>query len=197
MGLGQMLAGWIAVIKNELDFGPEFRAALTEHRVKIVDEVERLQRLLGEARKAAQERDELIIKLRATEAIQSTVVADGVAYYIRKESVLDGPFCTTCFQQNHEIARVVSAPKPRGADGDPAEWVQCTKCRTPFRSERIGQYLSAREPAAPAPAAENAEAKSSPAARKPRSRTRPSKDRQTEPMRAPVRRKVVPSDTAA
>jgi hypothetical protein len=104
------------------------------------------------------------------------MIVDDCAYYIKKGTTLDGPFCTSCFQQKHEIARIVPAPKPKDAEGEAAEWVQCTRCQTPFRSERVGQFLhprpTAAAPTAPCPAGTD-EAKPLRPVRKPRSRPRP------------------------
>lgn len=197
MGLRQTIAQWIATIKDTLDFGPEFSAALTEHRVKFTEELERLQHLLEEARKAAREKDELIAKLQTTAAVRGNVIVDGSAYYLKKETTLDGPFCTSCFQRRHEITRIVPAPQPQGTDGDAREWVQCLKCQTPFRSERMAQFLDPQHTAAPGTLSSAAaqEAEPLPGARKPRSRARSPRGQSTEATRAPARRRAVPGDT--
>lgn len=154
MGLRETIAEWVTAIKDALDFGPEFPDAMEARRVLFAQETARLQHLLEETRKAAQEKDQLIAKLQAIGAVAGSMVVDGPAYYIRRANTLEGPFCTSCFQRNHEIMRIAAASKPKGNDGTPADWVQCAKCRTPFRSDRISQYLNpARVPAAsPSPA---------------------------------------------
>ena len=184
MGLRQTISQWIANVKDALDFGPEFPALVTDHRVKFTEELTKLQSLLDQTQQAAQEKDVLIAKLQAAGAVRGNMIVDGSAYYVKKDSSLDGPFCVSCFQQNHEIARIVPTPKPKGADGDPSEWVQCGKCQAPFRSERIGQYLNPRETAATgttvSPEALD-EAKPVKAARKPRSQTRQRVSRASSP----------------
>ena len=142
MGLRQTISEWVRTIKDALDFGPAFPAAMEARRVVFAQESARLQHLLEQTRKAAQEKDELIAKLRAVGAVTGNMVTDGPAYYIKKANTLDGPFCTSCFRRTHEINRIASAPKPKGADGTPADWVQCARCKTPFRSDRISQYLN-------------------------------------------------------
>jgi hypothetical protein len=142
MGLRQTISEWVRIIKDALDFGPEFPAAMEARHVMFAQESARLQHLLEQTRKASEEKDELIARLRATGAVSGNMVVDGPAYYIKKANTLDGPFCTSCFQQNHEIMRITPAPKPKGADQTPADWVQCGRCKTPFRSDRISQYLN-------------------------------------------------------
>ncbi|MCL5282582.1 MAG: hypothetical protein M1376_22065 [Planctomycetes bacterium] len=154
MGLRQTISEWVTAIKDALDFGPEFPDAMQARRVLFAQESARLQHLLEQTQKASQEKDQLIAGLQTAGAAAGNMVVDGPVYYIKKANALEGPYCTACFQRNHEIVRVASAPRPKGHDGMPADWVQCAKCRTPFRSDRISHYLNpARVPAAgPAPA---------------------------------------------
>jgi hypothetical protein len=193
MGLRQTISQWIATVKDALDFGPEFPAVMTDHRVKLTEELTKLQNLLDQTQQAAKEKDELIAQLQATGAVRGNMIVDESAYYVKKDNTLDGPFCMSCFQQNHEIAHIVAAPKPKGADGDPSEWVQCGKCQTPFRSQRIGQYLNPPRTAATettvSPAATD-EAKPVKATRKPRSQTRQPKTQRPEQTQATPRRKA-------
>lgn len=190
MGLHQTISQWIANVKDALDFGPEFPTVMADHRVKYTEEMTKLQHLLDQTQRAAQEKDELIAKLQAAGAVRGNMIVDGFAYFIKEDSILDGPFCMSCFQQNHEIARIVPAPKPQGADGDPSEWVQCGRCQVPFRSQRIGQYLSPRETAATGtaiPPEATDETKPVKAARKPRSQARQPKTQQPEQTKATPR----------
>jgi hypothetical protein len=142
MGLRQRISEWVSIIKDALDLGPEFSAAVEARRVMFAREAARLQHLLEQTQKASQEKDELIARLRAAGAVIGNMVVDGPAYYIRRTNTLDGPFCTSCFQRNHEIVRLASAPRPKDAGQTPADWVQCARCKTPFRSDRISQYLN-------------------------------------------------------
>ncbi len=186
MGLRQTLAEWIRIAKDTLDFGPEFPTAMEAHRLGITEKLTKLQSLLEQTRKASQEKDQLIAKLQAAGGVTGEMVLDGPVYFIRKTNTFEGPFCTSCFQQNHETSRVVSASQPTGADGPATDWAQCAKCRTPFRSERIGQFLNPGL-AASAPVAAVSEEKSEtqPAPVKgPRTPTRRRKDQRSEPMDA-------------
>jgi hypothetical protein len=188
MGLRQTIAQWIATIKDTLDFGPEFPASVAEHRATFTEELTKLQMLLEQTQRAAQEKDELIAQLQAAGTVRGDMVVDGSAYYIKRETTLEVPFCTSCFEQSHEIARIAPAPKPKNAEGDPAEWVQCGQCQALFRSERIGQYLNPR-PAALSPEREE-EAKPVKMARKPRAQARQPKDQPSEQTRATTRRRT-------
>lgn len=186
MGLRQTLAEWIKIAKDTLDLGPEFPAAMEARHVELTERLAKLQSLLEQARKASQEKDAIIAKLRAAGGVAGDMVLDGPVCFIRKENTLEGPYCTSCFQQNHETSRIVPASKPDGADGPGTDWVQCTRCRTPFCSERISHYLNPR-PAAPAPSAVSPEGESQmgPAkARRPRTPSRQRKSQQSEPMEA-------------
>ena len=158
MGLRQTITQWLATVKDTLDFGQELPVSAAEHRTTLSGELARLQMLLEETRRATQEKDELIAQLQAAGTVHGDMIVDGSAYYIKRETSLEGPFCTSCFEHHHQIARIVPTPKPKDADGDPAEWVQCGQCQTPFRSERIGQYLNPR-PTAVVPTATSPEEK--------------------------------------
>jgi hypothetical protein len=181
MGLRQTISEWIRIAKDTFDFGPEFPAALTARRVRVAEELTELRRLLEETQKTAREKDELIAKLQAAATIEGNMVVDGAAYFVRKDHLLEGPFCTACFQQSHETNRIVPTPRPEGAEEDSSDWVQCTQCQMPFRSERISEYLNPRPavPAQPAaPPEEDEEAKPVTAARKPRRTSRRKKNEQ-------------------
>ncbi len=142
MGLRQTISEWVKSVKDALDFGPEFPAAMEAHHAMFAQESARLQHLLEQTRKASQEKDDLIARLRTAGAVTGNMIVDGPAYYIRRANTLDGPFCTSCFQQHHEVMRIAPAPQPKGAGETPADWVQCGRCKTPFRSDRIRQYLN-------------------------------------------------------
>ncbi len=142
MGLRQTISEWVRIMKDALDFGPEFPAAMEARHAMFAQESARLQHLLEQTRKASQEKDELIARLQAAGAVTGNMVVDGPAYYIRRANTLDGPFCTSCFQRNHEITRIAPAPKPKDADETSTDWVRCAGCKTPFRSDRISQYLN-------------------------------------------------------
>ncbi len=119
MGLRQTISEWVTIIKDALDFGPEFPDAMEARRVLFAQESARLQHLLEQTQKASQEKDQLIARLQAVGAVAGNMVVDGPAYYIRKANTLEGPFCTSCFQRNHEIMRIAPAPKPKGSRWDP------------------------------------------------------------------------------
>jgi hypothetical protein len=190
MGLRQTISEWIRIAKDALDFGPDFPAAMAAHRLEFAEELAKLQHLLEQAQKVSREKDELIAKLQAAGAIRGNMIVDGSAYFVKKENVLDGPFCMSCFQRNHETTRIVPAPKPKGADGPATAWVQCAKCRTLFRSDRIGEYLNPRKAASAETSASpegSEEAKFVKAARKPHAQNRRLKGPRSEQTRATAR----------
>lgn len=194
MGLRQTISQWVETIKDMLDFGPEFPAAVNEHQVRLSDELTKLQNLLDKTRRAAQEKDELIAKLQAAGAVRGNMVIDESVYYLKREHALEGPYCLSCFEKNHEVVRIVPAPKPRGADGNQREWVQCSKCQAPFRSERIGQYLNVPRTAPQAAQASTSseadgEAEAVKPKRKTRARTVRSKAQGAEPKKSSSRSK--------
>ncbi len=193
MGLRQTISKWIADIKDELDFGTYFPTSAAEYRTTLTDELRRLQGLLKEARKAAQEKDSRLAELEARGTSRADLVIDDKAYYLRSGNTLDGPFCPACFAQKHELMRIVPAAKPSGADGGPAEWVQCSQCQTPFRSERIGRYVNPPQagptpPATPAQAPEAAKPARTPRKRRPPARL--SEEQPPAPARPTPRRRT-------
>ncbi len=184
MGLRQTITEWIRIAKNALDFGPEFPAAMEARHVELAERLAKLQSLLKQAQKASQEKDELIAKLQAAGGAAGNMVLDGPVCFIRKENTLEGPYCASCFQQNHETSRIVPASRPKEGDGPATDWVQCAKCQTPFRSERIGQYLNpgpAVSAPVAAPSAEESEAQPA-RVRRPRAPTRRRRNPQSGPM---------------
>jgi hypothetical protein len=188
MGLRQTISQWLATVKDTLDLGPELPVSAAEHRETLSGQLTKLQMLLEETQRAAREKDELIAQLQAAGNVHGAMIVDGAAYYIQRESNLEGPFCLSCFERSHEIARIIPAPQPKDANGDPTEWVQCGQCQAPFRSERIGQYLNPR-PAATAPEEEE-ETKPAKPARRPRARTQPPKDQSSERTKPTSRRRT-------
>lgn len=189
MGLRQAVSEWVEIVKDAFGFGPEFPAAMAARRLELAQELPRLKQLLEEAQETCRQKDKLIAKLQAADAVKADMVADESAYYIKKENVLDGPFCMSCFQRNHEMTRIALSPKPPGADNRSADWVQCVKCRIPFRSDRISRYLNpgktapAQTPVSPEGTGRPAPVKASP---KPRTR-RPEKSPSEQPESAPTK----------
>lgn len=195
MGLRQTIAQWVDNVRDALDFGTEFPTTVEDHRATFVEELNKLQELLHEAHQAAREKDELIAQLQETGATRGDMIIDRHAYYVQRGSVLEGPFCLSCFEQKHQMARLVPAPIPEGEEGTAEEWIQCGQCRTPFRSERIGEYLHPRKTAVtPREAAPRTPEQTKPArpARKPRSQAHPAQEERPGQTKTPRRRKPTP-----
>lgn len=119
---------------------------LASQFIELKRQVTELQSIVAEANRISKEKDEVIAKLKAAMAIKGNMVIDGSAYYMQKgKKVVDGPFCTSCFDRHQETIRLLNAPKPPGAAGRHLEWVQCPNCQTPFRSRQVGEYLKTQQ----------------------------------------------------
>jgi hypothetical protein len=132
----------VRTIKEALDLDEE-PPTLTNQLVQLKQQVAQLQSRLDESHKLSTEKDELIAELQAVAALKDNMIVDGPAYFVKKDGgALDGPFCTPCFGRGHETVRIIPAAKPKDGEGDKSEWVQCSKCKTPFRSQRLSEYLN-------------------------------------------------------
>ncbi len=80
-------------------------------------------------------KDEKIKQLEEALSLQGKLVYRDSAYYlVAKEGHFDdGPFCTKCWDVDHIKCRFVRAPET----DEGREWVQCQRCKLPFRSEQI------------------------------------------------------------
>jgi len=89
------------------------------------------------------EKDDTIEQLKKAMELKGKMVCEFSAYYQLDEqgSKVAGPFCTNCFDNEHATRRLVSGFQPKGQDGHSHFWVQCPKCKVPFYSKSIGQYL--------------------------------------------------------
>lgn len=113
-------------------------------RVGVVKEIRELKEELSTLASQLAQLKQQVAKLQAATVIREDMIVDGSVYFIKKDgSTLDGPFCTSCFDQNHERVRIVPAAKPKGAEGRQSEWVQCSKCQAPFHSKRASEHLTA------------------------------------------------------
>jgi len=110
--------------------------------VELYREVADLRIKLDEQTEQVKEKNQLIAQLKDALAMKENMVCEGSAYYIvdEQDNKTDGPFCTKCFDVDHDLCRLVNGP--RQGDGRPWEWVQCQKCKTPFRSQKIGEYIN-------------------------------------------------------
>ena len=172
MGLRQITANLLKTVREVLDLEPELGSEmLAKQYVELRQQVTILRQSLSETRRALKERDELIEKLQAVGVIRENLVMDGSAYFVQKDGrIEDGPFCTCCFDQHQQTVRLVPTPKPTGGAGRSSEWVQCLKCRIPFRSCRAGDYLNSPKPAPARAAAPKESDKKSKPRKAPRSR---------------------------
>jgi hypothetical protein len=94
----------------------------------------------------SEEKDQAIARLQEAMAVKGEMVLEGSAYFSRQDDkIVDGPFCTCCFDRDHQRIRLVPGAKPEGAPGRPSEWVQCPNCRTPFRSKKASDYIKGQQ----------------------------------------------------
>jgi hypothetical protein len=127
-------------------------------------------------------------------ARRENMVVDGPAYYIEKDGdPLDGPFCTSCFDRHHKRVRIIPAAKPKGGTGRQSEWVQCSACQTPFRSQRAAEYLRASRSSA-RPAREEKPVRKTQSKSKKRRPATTRKAQTPRPGAASARRRNTPSD---
>ena len=147
MELPELVLRPIRAFKEMLDLEEE-PPILTSQLVQLRRQLAELRSRLDETRKLSLEKDELIARLQAAGAIKDDMIVEGSAWFVKKAgNILDGPYCTCCFEQKYEKVRIVPAARPEDADGPESEWVQCSACRTPFRSSRVGEFLNAPAPA--------------------------------------------------
>jgi len=124
MELPELVLKPIRAFKEMFDLEEE-PPTLTSQVVQLRRQLAKTRSRLDEIRNLAREKDELIAKLQAAGAIKGNMIVDGSAYFVKKGgNILDGPFCTCCFDQNQEKVRIVPADKPQGAAGRQSEWVQ-------------------------------------------------------------------------
>jgi len=81
------------------------------------------------------EKDETINQLQETLSLKGKLVCKGSAYFLVDENnkPTDGPFCTKCFDVDHNKCRLVQIAS--------TTQVQCLKCKVPFRSNPAAQFL--------------------------------------------------------
>jgi hypothetical protein len=113
-----------------------------------VDVIRRIVVLEAEIRGILQqiaEKDEAIEKLKRAMELKSRMVCEYSAYYQVDErgNKIAGPFCTNCFDNEYAARRLLQAARPKDKAGHDWEWVQCPKCKVPFRSKHVGRYLRA------------------------------------------------------
>jgi len=89
-------------------------------------------------------KDETIKKLREALELKGNMKCEHSAYWLKDDqgNTIDGPFCTNCFDNEHDTRRLVQGGIPSGGAGHHWEWVQCPKCNKPFRQKHVGVYLN-------------------------------------------------------
>jgi hypothetical protein len=87
-----------------------------------VEAVELTEQLKGKDERIAHLEDALLLK--------GKLVCKGSVYFVVDDggNFTDGPFCTKCFDVDHNKCRIV----PRGRIANPDVW--CLRCKVPFTS---------------------------------------------------------------
>lgn len=85
------------------------------------------------------QKDTVISQLKTAFALKGKFVCKDSGYYLTDENgeIMDGPFCTKCFEVDQIQCRLVRQATP----GHGRDTVQCPRCKVPFPSARTAEYL--------------------------------------------------------
>ncbi len=145
MELIDLIAGSLKTVRKKLDLDSKHDFSLASEVIELKSKTAELQCLLEDAERSLSERDELIGQLRAALATTDDMLVEGAAWFARKgEHIVDGPFCTGCFNRLHQTVALLEVAKKPEEPGLESEWVQCPTCRVPFRSRLAGEQRSRR-----------------------------------------------------
>jgi len=145
MELIDLIAGSLKTVKTKLDLDSKHDFSLASEVIELKSKTAELQCLLEDAEQSLAERDELIAQLRAAIATKDDMLIEGAAWFTKKgEQIVDGPFCTGCFNRLHQTVALLEVAKKPEEPGLESEWVQCPTCRVPFRSRLAGEHLNGR-----------------------------------------------------
>ncbi len=112
--------------------------------IDLIEKVLDLQTELSEIVEQLGEKEKTIEKLTEALELKGNLQREYSAYWLKDDqgNIIDGPFCTNCFDTEHTPRRLVQGGKQNGQGGHSWEWVRCPKCKVPFRSRHVGQYLN-------------------------------------------------------
>ncbi len=113
--------------------------------VQQIDNVELYRKILDlqaeamELTEQLKEKDEIISQLKDALDLKGKLICQKSAYYLvdDKETAVDGPFCTKCFDVDHVKCRLVK-DHTHGH-------VKCLNCKVSFSSLRTYAYLDRTE----------------------------------------------------
>ena len=105
---------------------------------KVID----LESEVLELTKQLKDKEDTISKLNEAMAVKGKMICEGSVYYIVDDAgnKKDGPFCTKCYDIDHVMCRIIQPH--RVGEGRSWEWIQCQRCKVPFRSKEAGVYLN-------------------------------------------------------
>ena len=106
-------------------------------------EITKLKAERSELLEKLAENDKMIMSLKTALDNNGKIVSENGAYWRKDDfgNIVEGPFCITCFIAESALCTLVRAGKPGEQDRDDWEWVQCSKCRIPFKQKQVSQYL--------------------------------------------------------
>ena len=110
--------------------------------VQQIDNIELYRTILDlqaeamELTEQVKQKDEIISHLKDALDLKGKLICRYSAYYLHddKGEVIDGPFCTKCFDVDHLKCRLVAQDK--------YGMVKCVKCKVPFDSKPTYGYLN-------------------------------------------------------
>ena len=122
------------------------KAANSELYQKIVDlqqQAADLSNQLFEQRQLIEEKENKIGQLGEALVIKGKLTFKNSAYWTidEAENIVDGPFCTKCWEVDHTLSRLINGII-LGKSGSHWTHVQCPNCETAFRSEKLGVYIN-------------------------------------------------------
>ena len=84
------------------------------------------------------EKDDTIDKLKNALSLKGKLICEHSAYWLKndKDEIVDGPFCTRCFDIENVQCRFVKGPPEK-----PYHVVQCPNCKVQFSNHHIADYL--------------------------------------------------------
>ena len=109
--------------------------------VQQIDNIELYQKILNiqaetfELTEQLKQKDEAVNQLKEALELKGKFIHKDSAYYITDENgkIIDGPFCTKCFDVDHIKCRIVANNK--------APQVICPNCKVSFSSKPVYHFL--------------------------------------------------------
>jgi hypothetical protein len=115
--------------------------------VKIVqqlDNIELYRKILDlqseaiELTEQLKQKDQTISKLKDALSLKETLICKDSSYFATDEKgeIVDGPFCTKCFDIDNTLCRILPVDRPDNPE------VRCPKCKVPYHSWAASNYFN-------------------------------------------------------